>query len=205
MVTRGTYSKGEARREEILRTAMEVIAAKGYNGTTLRAIGRALGIEPAHIIYYFGTREDLLREVIAQWSSNNQALAEVTSDPLDQYATAIRQNLEIRGIVQLYIAFAAEAVDPAHPAHDFIRERFATTSAMLSGAVLEGQRQGVISASLDPDRTARWLIALADGLQLQSLIDPRIDAPADLEAAIDGLFISGKQTPLNHPSEVATI
>ncbi|GAA1001038.1 TetR/AcrR family transcriptional regulator [Subtercola frigoramans] len=199
MVTRGTYSKGAARRQEILRTAMEVIARKGYNGTTLRAIGRALGIEPAHIIYYFGTREDLLREVVEQWSQDNRDLAKSTTDALDQYATAIRQNLTIRGIVQLYIAFAAEAVDPDHPAHDYFRERFATTSKMLSDAVREGQRQGLIKSELDPDRTARWLVALADGLQLQSLIDPRIDAPADLEGAIDGLFVSGTQSPLRQP------
>jgi hypothetical protein len=32
--------------------------------------------------------------------------------------------------------------------------------------------------------------------ELQSLLDPAVDAPADLDVAIDSLFVSGRQEPI---------
>ncbi|VXC06341.1 hypothetical protein PSCLAVI8L_320012 [Pseudoclavibacter sp. 8L] len=42
---------------------------------------------------------------------------------------------------------------------------------------------------MDPDATASDLMALADGLNLQWLIDPSIGPTQGLEAAIDRLFV----------------
>ncbi|GAA1924656.1 hypothetical protein GCM10009775_16200 [Microbacterium aoyamense] len=201
MASRGSYAKGSARREEILATAVRVVSEKGYPGATLRGIGRELGIEPAHILYYFGSREELLQEVLEAWDAGSLDAVEEGADALAVYAAAIRNNATIRGMVHVYLSFAAEAVNPAHPAHDYFRRRFALSVQELSAAVRSGQESGVIRAEVDPERTARMLIALADGLQLQALMEPAVDASADLDAAIDGLFIVGSRIPIERSAQ----
>ncbi|SFS16848.1 transcriptional regulator, TetR family [Microbacterium sp. cf046] len=191
MARMGTSAKGKARRQQILATAMERLGADGYRNTSLRGIGRALGVEPAHILYYFDSREELLQKVIEKWDQNTIEVfggGPVPSDrTLDLYADAIRYNQRIPGIVHLYLTLAAEAVHPDHTAHAFFVERFRTVRELLRDAISFEQSAGLIDSALDADMESRKLIALADGLQLQGLVDPTIDAPRDLEAAIAGL------------------
>lgn len=189
MAREGRFAKGTARRESILATATEVLARDGYRGTSLRSIARALELEPAHILYYFDSREDLLQNVIARWDED-QLIQGWEPDPaltLDLYIGAIRRNLEIPGLIHLYLIFAAEAAQSDHPSHDFFRERFEKVRLMLATAVEYEQNAGRIDPAIDPDRTARLLIAVADGVQLQALMNPAIDAADDLAATITQL------------------
>lgn len=191
MARQGTYAKGTAKRQEILDAARDVLAKEGYRKSSLRSIARSLGLEPAHILYYFGSREDLLREVIQRWDADNRLIMDAAGevDDLESFAGSVESNLEIPGIVHTYLTFAAEAVDPEHPAHQFFLDRFAITRGFLSSAIAKGQAAGTLRPGLDPDRTARMLIAIADGLQLQALIDPSVDAVADMAAAIADLHV----------------
>lgn len=199
MARKGLYPKGIKRREEILQTAFAVIAREGYKGATLGAIARELNLESAHLLYYFDNREELLREVVQRWGSETLAHLPDRSDFLDYFRKAVHRDLTIRGVVHLYLSFATEAVDPAHPAHVFYRERFALAAAKLQEVLKTGQASGQIRPELDPAVFARVLVATADGLQLQALLDPAVDAPADLDRAIDSLFVSGHTEPIYAP------
>jgi AcrR family transcriptional regulator len=46
-------------RAAILATARELFAARGFAGTTVRAIGAGADVDPALVHHYFGTKEDL--------------------------------------------------------------------------------------------------------------------------------------------------
>lgn len=52
------------KREAILRAAIDVFAAQGYGGASLRSIGAAAGVEKGHLTYYFRTKDDLLFEIV---------------------------------------------------------------------------------------------------------------------------------------------
>ncbi|WP_164852687.1 TetR/AcrR family transcriptional regulator [Novosphingobium umbonatum] len=183
----GASPKGAARREEILSGLMDKIAQQELRNPSLREIGRALELEPAHILYYFKSREDLLQSVIIRWDENAAQYADGLAMTLDNFAEQVRRNIAIPGVVHLYLTFAAEAVDPAHAAHDFFRQRFDRVCQTLEQRIVEEQRQGRIAADVDPVSKARQLIALSDGLQLQSLVDPKVDAAQVLFDAIGDL------------------
>ncbi|MBB3957653.1 TetR/AcrR family transcriptional regulator [Novosphingobium sediminicola] len=182
--TAGASAKGLARREEILNGLMERLSGQELRNPSLREIGRALGIEPAHILYYFSSREELLQQVIMRWDEGARRAAPAAANPLDNFVQQVRRNIAMPGILHLYFTFAAEAVDPAHPAHHFFQQRFAAVSASLAGHIRAQQTAGLISAAMDPDSKARQLIALSDGLQLQSLVDPTVDAYREMMDAI---------------------
>jgi AcrR family transcriptional regulator len=181
-------TKGAARREQILNDLMHALAAGRLRNPSLREIGQALATEPAHILYYFGSREALLQAVILRWDSESRALVG-KEDPalpltLADFVEAIAHNINRPGIVHLYLTFAAEAVDPAHPAHAFFASRFARLQTSLAAAIRTEQANGSTDPAQNADVQARMLIALADGLQLQSLVEPALDAAADLSEAL---------------------
>lgn len=187
------YSKGQARREEILAGLISALEQGELRNPSLRAIGKKLRMESAHILYYFGSREELMQAVIRRWDEDYTGSGSGNGGDgswtltLDNYVEAIRGNLARPGIVHLYLTFAAEAVDPLHPAHDFVERRFERAKNELSASIRLEQDKGRIAHDRDPDVEARLLIALADGLQLQSLIDPNVDAAGHLGAAIKRL------------------
>jgi len=171
------------KREEILTGLMAALANGELRNPPLRSIGQALGIEPAHILYYFGSRERLLQAVITRWDED--AMQRAANDlSLDAYADTIQHNLVIPGIVHIYLTFAAEAVDQEHPAHEFFRERFERSRRQLGEAIRKEQADGAIPSEHDANLISRLLIALADGLQLQSLVDPHVNAASDIAAMI---------------------
>lgn len=52
-------------RDEVLRAAREAFARRGYDGTTLAAIGARLDLSPAAILRHAPTKEALFREAMA--------------------------------------------------------------------------------------------------------------------------------------------
>jgi TetR/AcrR family transcriptional regulator len=59
-------------RTEILRTATQLFAARGFDGTSLQAICDAVGVRKASLLYHFRTKEELrlcvLAEVLDRWN-----------------------------------------------------------------------------------------------------------------------------------------
>lgn len=51
--------EGPSTREAILAAARESFLTRGYAGTTIRALARTAGVDPALVSYYFGSKGDL--------------------------------------------------------------------------------------------------------------------------------------------------
>src|SRR5690349_6170563 len=81
---RGAYDKGVRRRREILDRAIEVFAERGAEGTSLRAIGAAIGVSHAALKHYFASREELLIEVYRVAEDRS-----VVEDPVPADASAV--------------------------------------------------------------------------------------------------------------------
>ena len=174
MASRGPYAKGVAKREEILRAALEVIARHGYRKTSTRELAAAVGLSEAGLLHYFGSKEKLFEAVLrARDEADVERFEE--SELIDKLIAIIRHNRDVPGLVQLYSTFSAEAGDPQHPAHAYFVERY----ARLRESLAESVRARQVGGSLNPTTIATLLIALSDGLQIQSQFE--LDAePADL-------------------------
>lgn len=55
---------GPQARQRILDVALELFAAKGYAGTSVRDLAEGLGVTKAAITYHFAKKEDILRELV---------------------------------------------------------------------------------------------------------------------------------------------
>jgi AcrR family transcriptional regulator len=63
--TPGRRPGGPDTRGEILEAARETFAAKGFEGTSLRAVARAAGVDAALVHHYFDGKESLFVEAMA--------------------------------------------------------------------------------------------------------------------------------------------
>lgn len=168
--SRGPYAKGVAKRAEILRAALAVIAQHGYRKTSTRELAAAAGLSEAGMLHYFGSKEKLFEEVLRARDKADQARI-TSSDSIDGLGAVVRHNGTVPGLVQLYSTFSAEAGDPEHSSHQFFVDRYAGLRATLADAVRTRQSAGTFTPDADPDTIATLLIALSDGLQIQSQYD----------------------------------
>lgn len=53
-----------AKRDELIRIAAQQFKQSGYRATTLAEIGHKAGLDRATVYYYFGSKEELFREIL---------------------------------------------------------------------------------------------------------------------------------------------
>lgn len=179
----GRYEKGRARRAEILRAALELIGRNGFRGSTLQDIADAVGVSKAGVLHYFDSKDELYAEVLRL--RDEDGIPEDRDLALDDLVDIMRENAEVPGLVHLFTALAAEAVEEDHGAHDFFQARYASVRGRLEDAVRTAVADGRLREDVDPVRFARMLVALADGLQVQWLLDPSFDMAADVATLVD--------------------
>ncbi|EJU10933.1 TetR family transcriptional regulator [Sphingomonas sp. LH128] len=186
------YGKGSAMREKILADTVRRYCSDAAAPVSLRALSRELGIEAAHVLYYFGTFEHLLECVLNRWDEEAAGIA-VPGDGalavLSRYVASVRRNLTAPGVVRLYFQFASDALEPGHPAHAYFTARFEGIRRELCDALKRGQQAGVIAPHVDADYAAQSLIALSDGLQFQALLGGAVDAAEHLDRAVRQLLV----------------
>ena len=167
--------KGIARRQQILDRAIEVFAAKGPDGTSLRAIAEAIGVSHGALLHYFDSRETLLIAVM-QENEQRRVGAPPEDNVVGPMVRAAERNVTIPGLVALYTSMLAGSIDAANePSHAYFIDRFERLRVELAENVRIGQRDGTIRPDIDPTAMAALVIAASDGLQAQWLLEPRVD------------------------------
>ena len=198
MAQRGQYAKGIAKREEILTRSLDVIGREGLRGASVKEIAEAVGLSQAGLLHYFDSKEDLFVAILRK-RDQLDGMGLTSTEPLSSddmhsaFIAVMRRNSDVPGLVELFSRLAVDASDPAHPAHAYFIERGAFLRQAFGNAIREGQRRGDIIDTVDAEAVSRMLQAVADGLQVQWLLDPTVDMAAILEALFTSL------TTTSHP------
>ncbi len=197
MAQRGSYAKGIAKREEILSTALEVIAREGYRGASVKELAEAVGLSQAGLLHYFDSKDELFTEILRKRDDLDlETYREETDvDPIRIFLRVMRHNAEVPGLVELYTRLNAEAGDHSHPAHRFFTERRARMHALFGELMDEGKRVGRYPAEIDTNSFALVITAVADGLQTMWLQDPAIDMASEIEKLLVSLRVLSPGTP----------
>lgn len=182
MPTVGRYAKGEAKRAEIKAAALAVLERDGEAGASMRVIAKEAGISLAGLMHYFPTRDVLLTELqrdgdeqFQQWYRDSGT----DIDPGEVLAQAMVDKAAKPGSGTVYLSLAAAAaIDPSHPAAEYLRERYERIRAVIANDVRRRQAAGTVPAHVDAEFAAAALISAADGIQIQWMSDPSIDMGA---------------------------
>jgi AcrR family transcriptional regulator len=180
MTLKRRTARGSA-RTAILSATLEIIANHGIDAVTHRRVAEQANVSPGSSSHHFSSRSDLLREAFRYYLQQADAfllaideeIRASVSDPLER----VRR-------------FAMEIVrrEFVHPGERFIRAEhemllFASTDSQLASEVrawdtrVVGQVAGDLEAAGWPRavETARTLLNLIRGYELERLLDPRLE------------------------------
>jgi len=164
-----------AKRTEILRAATATFGAKGYNRGPLTEIAEQVGMTHAGILHHFGSKDQLLVEVLKfRDRTDVEGLRDQRMpDGLDRFRHLVRTafaNESRHGIVQAYAVLSAESVTEGHPGRAYFEERYRTLRQDLRDAFEDVCAERGITVPATVDRAAASILAVMDGLQVQWLL-----------------------------------
>ncbi|MCP2635931.1 TetR/AcrR family transcriptional regulator [Microbacterium sp. HD4P20] len=214
---RGSYAKGVAKREEILQTALGVIAREGFRRASVKELADAVGLSQAGLLHYFDSKEELFTEILRKrdeldvighglgdgrggngLGESAGAVADATEGELPDlragYVGIIEHNADVPGLVHLFARLSVDAADPGHPAHAFFLARGEGLRTLFASAIEAQQRAGQITDRVDAQTLARIFQAVADGMQLQWMLEPEVDMAATVGALFDALAVAPADT-----------
>ena len=184
----------DARRKQILKAAVQVIAEKGLCDTGIKDVADQAGTSPALVIYYFGKKDILLAEALAFaeerfYAQTADAVAEMTS-ARDRLVELVRCSCSVGEAEDdfdewvLWLDLWARA--PRDP--DVARDRAAMDQRWrqtIGEIVREGQAVGEF-APVDATAFASRLGALIDGLAIQVVLkDPEVTRERMFDLCMD--------------------
>jgi AcrR family transcriptional regulator len=188
---RGSYPKGQARRQQIVDEALVVFARSGFHSGSLREIAKRVGLTPTGLMHHFANKEELFTEVLRQ---RDKAIREAAGDPaehtlIQQATKVVAYNQESRGLTSLYATVSAEATDDEHPAHEQFSRRYRETAENATPLLAAAQAAGEMRPDFDPALAARLVSAVMDGIQLQWLLDDSVDMNALFAEFVRGYLL----------------
>ncbi|MFC7344828.1 TetR/AcrR family transcriptional regulator [Saccharopolyspora griseoalba] len=167
---------GAQTKERILAAAAGLFAESGYRGATMMAVAEAAGLSQTGLLHHFPDKERLLAEVLDRRDRlDEMAIGERPGRGWERFEylrRLVEHNTTQPGIVRLFTALAGEAIDPEHPAHEWLLRHHRRAAALIRGGLDEAVAAGTADPETPVDRIVRETIALMDGLQLQWLVDP---------------------------------
>jgi AcrR family transcriptional regulator len=184
----------DARRRQILKAAVQVIAEKGLCDTGIKDVADRAGTSPALVIYYFGKKDVLLAEALSFadegfYAQTADAVAKMSS-ARDRLVELVRSSCSVGEAEEdfdewvLWLDLWARA--PRDP--DVARDRQALDRrwrTSITEIVRDGQAAGEF-APVDAELFALRLAALMDGLAILVVLkDPDVDRERMFDLCID--------------------
>jgi AcrR family transcriptional regulator len=165
MKTKRSENGTTSRKDEIIRVASIIFAAKGYHGTTLEEIARKMGISKPALYYHIKNKAEILREVIGRMM-----------EPMEEVARVGRSDLpptqRIEQIITLLVKFAVERTETTliafeqnkmlpRKSQDALRRRQKEVELVLQETLEEGKQKGIFDFK-DAKITSFTILATAN-------------------------------------------
>jgi AcrR family transcriptional regulator len=165
-------SKGQAREEQLIAAAAELIAERGLANVRVTDIAERAGMTPGHVTYYFPAKNELLMRAIRRSEDAFTQALELQVGAVDDPWQRLRTYLRLaaadgpgdRGWLLWFEVWATAPLDPdVARVHE---ELDAGSRDVLAGILRYGAQRGAFRLE-DLDRTALLLSAVIDGLSVQ--------------------------------------
>jgi AcrR family transcriptional regulator len=172
-------------RDDVVRAAGRLFADRGYHGTSMRDLGKELGLLGSSLYSHVSSKQDLLVEVVAEGArlfeeSAERALAVAgkASDRLDAliagHVDVVIENIDV---ARTFLN-EARVLDAAHrsrivDARDHYEEAF-------RGVIRDGKRDGSFSPDVDPKTASIFILSILNAVERWY----RPDGPLDRDALV---------------------
>jgi AcrR family transcriptional regulator len=177
--------------QRIIAAMRASVAARGAAASTFDHVAREAGVSRGLLHYYFGSKEQLLVEVVRHDCEERISGMEARIDratSADEIIAALVLGLEefIDGEPGSP-AVIYELLSASRHSEDIraeLAELYRRWRADLAESLRTKERDGVVALEADPESVASMLFALGDGVGIQVLSDPAWDREATFELGV---------------------
>ncbi|MFG2232566.1 TetR/AcrR family transcriptional regulator [Streptomyces sp. NPDC048723] len=169
----------ESRRRLIAEAVCHLADERGLEGVTLRDVAARAQVSMGAVQRCFRTKEEMLVFALGHIGERigERVRARLVRSPAQSAGTALGHAVteisllreEHRAEARVWLAFVAQAAVSEALART-LKANYAALQEAFARLIAEAREDGGRAASLDPQREARTLLALADGLTTHVLI-----------------------------------
>ena len=167
----------EVRRKQIVDTAIETIAERGFSHTTLNDIAKKAGVSTGVITYHFKNKDDLIEQSIKKLldAPNAYVISRVDKqsthrDRLRAYITANIEFMREHRSHSVALIYSFGSIGSEHERHRIMARQHAKIRKYLAKILRAGQEAKEFGA-FHAETVAQILFATLEGLMLQSVLD----------------------------------
>lgn len=180
----------EAKRKELLRAGIKVIADLGYAGASLRKVAKEAGHTTGAITYYFEDKEAMVRAIIEHMFDEFDDMLEL-GDEITDMRKRFRRWIELNSDSDAWLAsfqlLARARHEPAFAA--IYQQRYQGYRDRLAGIIAKQQAAGVTRNDISADMLADHLSSIGDGWMMLLPIEPARFSTERIEALIDSITV----------------
>ncbi len=157
-------------RGDVIAAAGRLFAERGYHGTSMRDLGRELGLLGSSLYAHVESKQDLLVEVVEEGARLFQASAEAAmaggGSPSDQMARLIAGHVDVvlrnRDVARTFLN-EARMLDQAHRSRVIAaRDGY---EAVFREVISSGRSDGSFRADADPKLSAIFVLSVLNALE----------------------------------------
>jgi AcrR family transcriptional regulator len=178
--------------DRLLEAALKLLAERGYDRTSLQAIGEEAGYSRGLVSHRFGSKEGLLwaifERTFGEWKDRSltpRIGARVGLDALHATLEASRAALKRSpGRIRAFYALLFQTAGPLRVLRAKVADLHRRERKAVAALIAAGVENGTIRPDVDPSREAALFIGMLRGATYQWLIDPR---GVDIDALYDAI------------------
>jgi AcrR family transcriptional regulator len=177
--------------QRIIAAMRASVGRRGAAGSTFDHVAREAGVSRGLLHYYFGSKEQLLVEVVRHdCEVRNRNMderlekAHSVDEILDALVVGLEEFLEDDAGGQAVIYEMLSASRHSEEIRAELAELYRQWRERLAGWLRTKEREGVIRLQADAEAVASMLFSLGDGFGIQVLADPDWDQQAAFELGL---------------------
>jgi AcrR family transcriptional regulator len=174
----------------IVEAAIVLYRRRPFHEVTLELVAEEAGLGLGAIRERFPSGDDLVLAVIQAWNAQRMEpiLPIATSYGAVAFLRAIvLANMHDGALMRLLTAVVNVAATPGHPIAPLVQRQWVQFHATVQRALAADVAAGREPATMEPSRGAEQLIAMYEGLQLQSMVRPHMDPLEAYDRAVTRL------------------
>lgn len=191
----GSERRTEGKKEGIRRAALRLFQLRGFKRVTIREIAREADVSQVTIYNYFGSKEDLIRDVVRNLVVN----------VMEEYRVLMSDELpfpeKLEGIVlgktRLVGQYGGELLEKTWVTNDPEMQEFIRTTyereimPIIVGFFDEGRRRGYVNPGLSPEAILTYTEIFRNGLMAKPQLLAGSEKPASLVRELMMLYFYG--------------
>jgi AcrR family transcriptional regulator len=176
-------------RADVVAAAGRLFADRGYHGTSMRDLGRELGLLGSSLYAHVDSKQDLLVEVVEEgarlFQDSARAALAVEGPALDRLRALVSGHVEVvlanQDVVRTFLN-EARMLDTSHRSRVIAaRDGYEQTFRDVIGA---GVEEGSFRADVDPRIASIFVLSILNALERWYRVDGELDRNGLVEAIL---------------------